>query len=204
MKFGSDEIEVKFYLVNPEVIIERLNIIGASPKRPRCHELNILFDDATGTLQASRRILRLRKDDQILLTYKGAGEEINGVLSRREIEVVVSDFDTVRDLLLGLGFHSSMMYEKYRTVYDFNDCEVVLDELPYGWFCEIEGANSRAIKTTSRKMGLHWDARILKSYRMLFEQWKQDRDIVFPDLTFANFEGLIVTPGDLGVIASGG
>jgi adenylate cyclase class 2 len=202
MKDGPDEIEVKFYLANPEVMLERLKNIGARLKRSRCRELNILFDDATGTLQASKRILRLRKDEQCLLTYKGAGEEINGVLSRREIEVVVSDFDTARDLLLGLGYHASMAYEKYRTVYAFNDCEVVLDELPYGWFCEIEGVNPQAIRTTSKKMGLQWDARIIKSYRMLFEQLKQDKDISFPDLTFANFKDLSVTPEDLGVIAS--
>jgi adenylate cyclase class 2 len=202
MKDGPDEIEVKFYLNNPEAFLDRLTKIGARLKRARCHEINILFDDERGTLQASRQILRLRKDEQSILTYKGMGEEIDGVLSRREIEVVVSNFDDASDLLLGLGYHSSMKYEKFRIVYDFNACEVVLDELPYGWFCEVEGEEPQVIQTTARKIGLRWEARILKSYRMLFEQWKQNRDITFPDLTFTNFKGSSVTPEDLGVIPS--
>ncbi len=64
----------------------------------------------------------------------------------------------------------------------------------------LKGWNLKIIQTTARKMGLRWEARILKSYRILFEQWKQNRDITFPDLTFANFKGIIVTPEDLGVI----
>lgn len=111
-------------------------------------------------------------------------------------------FNTASDLLLGLGYHAYMKYEKFRAVYDFNDCEIVLDELPYGWFCEIEGVAPQEIQTTARKMGLRWEARILKSYRILFEQWKQNRDITFSDLTFANFKGMIVTPEDLGVISA--
>ncbi len=200
MNDGPDEIEVKFYLSGPEAFLDRLTNIGACLKRGRCHEINTLFDDVAGTLQASRRILRLRKDEQSILTYKGAGEEIGGVISRREIEVVVSDFNAASDLLLGLGYHAFMKYEKFRVTYDFNDCEVVLDELPYGWFCEIEGVEPQEIQTTARKMGLRWEARILKSYRILFEEWKQDRDITFPDLTFDNFKSIIVTPEDLGVI----
>jgi predicted adenylyl cyclase CyaB len=200
MKDGPDEIEVKFYLNGHEAFLDRLTKSGASIKRARCHEINILFDDVAGTLQASRRILRLRKDVQSILTYKGMGEEIGGVLSRREIEVVVSDFDTAGNLLLGLGYHAFMKYEKFRIVYEFNDCEVVLDELPYGWFCEIEGVKPQDIRTTARKMGLRWEARILRSYRILFEQWRQNRQATFPDLTFANFKGIMVTPEDLGVI----
>lgn len=92
MNDGPDEIEVKFYLSGPEAFLARLTNIGACLKRARCYEINTLFDDVVGTLQASRRILRLRKDEQSILTYKGVGEEIGGVLSRREIEVVVSDF----------------------------------------------------------------------------------------------------------------
>ena len=40
------------------------------------------------------------------------------------------------------------MYEKYREAFDLNDLEIVLDEMPYGNFVELEG-NEQAIKADS-------------------------------------------------------
>ena len=56
-------------------------------------------------------------------------------------------------------------------------CEVVLDELPFGWFCEIEGVDHlKLFRQLARKMGLRWEARILNGYWMIFEQWKENMD----------------------------
>jgi len=199
MKDIPKEIEIKFYLAYPEAFPDRLINIGARLKRERCHELNLLLDDAAGGLQATGQILRLRKDDQATLTYKGKGEAKAGVLSRTEIEVIISDFAAGQALFEGLGYQPRMIYEKYRTSMELNGCEVVLDQLPYGWFCEIEGTTPQHVRATTKKMGLHWDARIIRSYRMLFEQCKHNMGLTFTDLTFNNFKGIIVTPEDLEV-----
>jgi adenylate cyclase, class 2 len=199
VKNNPNEIEVKFYLKSPDIFCDRLNKIGAILTRARCHEINLLFDDNAGSLNVNKQILRLRKDSQVLLTYKGKGEVKDDVLSRREIEVIVSDFEATRELLEMLGYQPHMTYEKYRTAYDLFGCEIVLDELPYGWFCEIEGQKPRLIQTAAKKIGLYWDARIIKSYRMLFDDFKQNKGMIINDLTFANFKGIQVIPEDLGV-----
>jgi len=202
MEYIPKEIEIKFYLAHPGAFLDKLINIGARVKRERCHELNLLFDDAVGSLQANGQILRLRKDDLVTLTYKAKGEVKAGVLSRTEIEVIVSDFTASQALFEGLGYKPHMTYEKYRTSMELNACEVVLDELPYGWFCEIEGKTPQHVRAAARKMGLSWDARITRSYRMLFEQCKHNKSLTFTDLTFNNFKGIIVTPEELEVKSS--
>ena len=57
----------------------------------------------------------------------------------RKSKFEVSSFDNAKALLEALGYRVSVMYEKYRTTYDWGGCEVTLDEMPYGDFAEIEG-----------------------------------------------------------------
>jgi adenylate cyclase class 2 len=196
---NPQENEVKFYLIDPEAFLRRLTGAGANLRRARCHETDLRFDDGNGSLCAANRVLRLRQDDQARLTYKGPGEVLGGVSSRREIEVIVSDFDTTRELLDALGYRPCLLYEKYRTIYDFLDCEVVLDEMPYGWFCEIEGQSPVSIQQVAAQLTLHWENRILDSYSVLFARCRNALVLALNDLTFSNFKGISVTPLDLGV-----
>jgi adenylate cyclase class 2 len=195
----SREIEVKFYLTDPEGFIVHLIAAGAILKHQRYHETDLRFDNVAGDLCVTGQVLRLRKDNEITLTYKGAGDVSTGVTSRREIEVIVSDFDIARELLEAIGYHPSLMYEKHRTVYNLNQCEVVLDEMPYGWFCEIEGDTPLMIQQTAELLALNWGTRILDSYTFIFARCRDALGLAFSDLSFQNFKDVSVTPHDLGV-----
>ncbi len=199
MQAKSEEIEVKFYLTDPVGFAARLTEDGAIMDKPRCYERDLRYDDRKGSLTKADQVLRLRMDDQATLTYKGSGVLKAGASSRQEIEVKVSDFDTAQKLLEALGYHLILVYEKYRTTYTYLHCAVVLDQMPYGWFCEIEGENPENIKEAARKLGLNWEARIVDSYTKLFQIYKDKRGSVFNDLTFANFKTITVTAQDLGV-----
>jgi adenylate cyclase class 2 len=91
-----------------------------------------------------------------------------------------------------------MRYEKYRTTYTLGDLEVVLDEMPYGDFAEIEGPDGQSIQTAAQRLDLNWDTRILDSYTVLFERVRAQLGVGFRDLSFENFKGLTVTPEMLG------
>ncbi len=39
-----------------------------------------------------------------------------------------------------MGLVKNLVYEKRRKTYKFRDVEIVLDELPFGFFMEIEGS----------------------------------------------------------------
>lgn len=190
----DQELEVKFYLTDPQRYKERLEAAGGQLIQPREHEINLRFDTPDGTLTRSSRVLRLRRDDHITLTYKDPGELTGGVRSRREIELTVNDFSAARAFLEALGFQVSLMYEKYRTAYVLDNCHVTLDEMPFGHFTEIEGPDAENICIASQKLGLNWDARITDSYTRLFESLQGRMNLKFRDLTFENFSNLVVTP----------
>jgi adenylate cyclase, class 2 len=194
------ELEVKFYLTRLKELEEKLIAQGAQLKDPRVYEINLRFDTPDLSLLNTGRLLRLRNDSRARVTYKGLGSIEGGVRLRKELEFTVSNFDTARETFEALGYEVYMMYEKYRTTYKLGNLEVVLDELPYGDFIEIEGPDGESIQQAARQIGLNWDARILESYTVLFENVRMQLGFDFRDLSFDNFKGLQITPAVLGVM----
>jgi adenylate cyclase class 2 len=196
------ELEVKFYLSRRKELEERLIAQGGQLKEPRVHEINLRFDTPDLSLSNSGRLLRLRLDSRARVTYKGMGSIEGGARLRQELEFTVSNFDTARALLEALGYEVYMMYEKYRTSYKLGSLEVVVDEMPYGDFAEIEGPDGQSIQTAAQQLDINWDARIMDSYTVLFEVARAKFGFGFRDLSFENFMGLTVTPEVLGVLVA--
>jgi len=167
------EQEAKFYISNLPALETRLQGKAAVLKHPRVFESNLRFDLPDGSLSAARQVLRLRQDERIRLTFKGAMDLAREVTSRTEIEFEVSSFESARALLEALGYRVNVMYEKYRTTYTLGGCEVTLDEMPYGSFAEIEGPDAAAIRQVAQSLGLQWAARSSESYLMLFSRLRQ-------------------------------
>ena len=180
-------------------IERRLVSLGARLTLPRVFEINLRFDTPGGDLGRTLRVLRLRQDKIVRLTYKGPASGLGGARLRQEIEFEVSDFAAARAFLEGLGYRVVMTYEKYRTAYDLDGAEVSLDQLPYGTFVEVEGPDPETIQTVTRKLGLDWEATIPASYTVLFDQLKERRNLPFSDLSFENFKDLAITHVDLEV-----
>ncbi len=142
MSNKGQETEAKFYLLHLDSAAARLDALQARLVQPRVLETNLRFDLPDGSLTSTGRVLRLRRDTQARLTYKGAGQNKSGVLDRQEIEFIVEDDQKARQFLEALGYRKSMYYEKYRTTYELEEALIMLDELPYGSFLEIEGGSS--------------------------------------------------------------
>ncbi|GAB4577883.1 MAG: hypothetical protein Fur0022_06150 [Anaerolineales bacterium] len=193
------ELEVKFLLANPGAFINRLQALGAHLEAPRLHETNLRFDTPDQALRRSYQVLRLRQDAKARVTYKGPGELQGGVRARQEIEFGVDDFDAARATFEALGYEVSFVYEKYRTTYQLENVEIVLDETPIGTFTEIEGPDAESIQTTAHHLRLDWNARINDSYVYLFEKAKLALGLPFRDLTFENFRDVVITSQALGV-----
>ena len=134
------ETEAKFYVQDLSRIKTQLEQVNAHLIQVRVLETNIRFDLPGARLSAEGRVVRLRRDTQVRLTYKSAGNNDHGVLSREEIEFVVEDFEKAQRFLEALGYQKLFYYEKYRTTYELSETLVMLDELPYGTFVEIEGS----------------------------------------------------------------
>lgn len=193
------ETEVKFNLSNPEAYLARVIALDGQLIQPRTHERNIRFDLPDHSLSMAGRVLRLRQDAEVHLTYKDSGRLVDGVLTRREIEFKADDFDTARRFLEALDYQEYASYEKYRQVYALGDLLVTLDELPYGTFTEIEGEPASMIQVVATSLHLDWSKRINFSYLVMFDIMKKNLNFTGNALSFEALSGLSITPLDLGV-----
>jgi len=206
MSATQQEIEAKFYVRDLDGIITRLHELEAHLIQRRVLETNLRFDLPDGSLRSEGRVLRLRRDTVARFTYKGPSTNERGVLSRTEIEFTVDDFEKAKEFMEALGYQKLLYYDKYRTTYELQTSEgsvhVMLDELPYGNFVEIEGKSSETIRVTADQLNLNWDTAIGTSYTALFERARKTLRFVFRDLSFENFAGMEVNASDLGVRAA--
>ncbi len=200
---NGHETEAKFFVRDLKKIELRLLELKAQLIQPRLHEINLRFDNANDELRSSLRVLRLRQDDKARLTFKGSSEEQpGGILRRREIEFIVEDFDSAKDFLEALGYRVVVFYEKFRAVYDLNDTHIMLDELPYGQFIEIEGENAETIRKTVDLLGINWDAMVRAGYHALFERVAGKYGLEPSPLSFVALKNVNITTEDLGIEAA--
>jgi adenylate cyclase, class 2 len=190
MAMDAVEIEVKFWVPQPEVLVERILALGADAGR-RVFERNWIFDDSGAGLAARGELLRLRKDDAWRLTYKLPCAHDGEFKVRRELETTLADGEVLAAVFRALGLESVRCYEKWRQTFDLDGAHLCLDTLPFGTFLEIEGSGER-IRRVAADLGLPWPRRILGTYLDLFHIVAEEMNPPFSDITFANFKGLAV------------
>jgi adenylate cyclase class 2 len=175
------EIEVKFYVADMECIQRRILALGAE-SRGRVFENNIRYEDEKNTL--------IRKKS--ILTFKSSPPATSREFKvLNELEVEVSDFQTMNRILENLGLHPEQVYEKWRETFILDQTGFYLDTMPYGTFLEIEGTQ-KDIRTYAASLDLNWQKRILLNYLEIFEIIRQTLSLDFKDLTFKNFENIRV------------
>ena len=190
------EVEIKLHTPDLEAVRRSLSDAGATLLKPRVYERNLRYDSADGSLTARGEVLRLRQDETAKLTFKSDYSVEDGIVSRFEAEVTVSDLETMALILQRLGFVEALIYEKYRATYALDGAEIVLDELPYGNFTEIE-ADAATIERLVETLGLSGARRMSGSYVDIFARLKALLGIEARDCTFETFEDLIVDLSDL-------
>ena len=136
----SIEIEKKYRLTKAqrEEILERLKEIDAEYIGEDLEE-NILYRG--GILDEKRAVLRIRKiGEKAILTFKQRIQNDSDVKHQTEHETSVSDPDEIENIVENLGFKKKLIYEKRRKTWRFRQVEIVVDQLPFGLFMEIEGS----------------------------------------------------------------
>jgi adenylate cyclase class 2 len=183
MKIETTEIETKFNLPSIDDFHRNVLDYGGRLVQPRTLERNLRFDTPEGRLSATEQILRLRSDHKTTLTYKRSVH----AEKRTEIQFELNDFDAAKNLLEALGFEVIFIYEKYRQIFQVGDVYLMIDELPFGTFVEIEGPSLESIKQAAHNLDLKWNNRITTNYLSLFERLRDHYKLTFRDATFANF-----------------
>ena len=144
------EIEKK-YRIDKKLLVEltaRLGELGATFTNETFEE-NYLHRG--GVLDGNNAFLRLRKTNHVnTLTYKEKVGSENDFKHQIEFETIVSDVDAMEHIIEKLGYELSIVYEKHRKTWRLGKVEVVLDELPFGYYMEIEGEINDILRAEKR------------------------------------------------------
>ncbi len=165
----SLEIEKKYRLGDGdrERVTRALTELGAVFAGREFEENCIYGGAALGDRPA---IVRIRKvGSRTLLTYKRRLESDFAVKKQIEHEVEVSDAGATESILEELGLRPKLIYEKHRDTWKFRSVEVVIDELPFGLFMEIEGSVS-SIKEVEMLLDIEDMEAELETYPRLTER----------------------------------
>lgn len=149
---------------------------------PLHDEVNDLFDDPQRTLSQSGRTIRVRRAaGRSILTYKGQARFHEGVKTREEREVEVSDAGEAEGILAGLGLERRFRYEKRREEWDLLGCVIALDQTPIGDFIEVEG-DPPSIRRVFVALDLDFTEVIPYSYAELYRRRRKDEPSLPPDM----------------------
>lgn len=112
-------------------------------------QLDEYYDTPDRQLKKQDLVIRIRSTgDKKTIALKSPRIELeSGMTSRVELEFLSAENETVKNQLIRQGLNSYESSEKERWTFIHNDCEIVLDKLPFiGSFMEIEGPSEIAIK----------------------------------------------------------
>jgi len=149
----SIEIEKKYRLTRKQrdEVLRRLPELGAKHLGSDFEE-NVLY--AGDALESGRAVLRLRRvGKDAILTYKERFPSRSDIKHQREDETRIDDPDAMELILDALGFTPALVYEKRRETWVLDQTEIVVDELSFGLFMEIEGTE-QGIRELENKLGI--------------------------------------------------
>jgi adenylate cyclase class 2 len=172
------EIEKKYRLTQPQrrAIERRMRALSITPGEVE-YEENTLYRG--GRLDLGGCALRLRRvNGRANLTFKRRLPSQSAIKHQEEHEVSIEDPDAIDAILKALGFRPAVIYEKRRTRWDVGKAAVVIDELPFGRFMEIE-ASVREIKRVEKLLGAENLPAVLKTYpTMAAESGRMKKGII--------------------------
>ena len=155
-----EEIEIKFLNIDQVAIENKLISLGAQ-KAGDFHYKRIVFDYPDFHLDRQSAWVRLRDEgDKTTLTFKqrlgeNMRDRLTGDDGMYEREIIVSDFEATREILLKIGLIEKIYQENKRTRYIFNGVECDIDTWPLlKPYLEIEGKTWDEVNATAARLGL--------------------------------------------------
>ncbi len=168
------EIEKKYRLAKTRrpVIEKRLRELGVSP-RPVEFEENTLYRG--GRIDLGSCALRLRRvGARAILTFKQRLPTKSSIKHQQEDETEVGNAEAAHAILTALGFRPALVYEKRRTRWQMGRAEIVIDELPFGLFMEIEGTE-KEIARVETLLGIEDLPAVMETYPTLTARLGKER-----------------------------
>ena len=172
------EIEKKYRLreLQRDQIIARLAALNF-PSSPTEFETNVIYRNST--LASENAIVRLRRvGDRSILAFKKRYTSTSAIKHQLEEETEVTDVEAMALILMHLGLSESLIYEKRRQTFHYAGTEIAIDELPFGFFMEIEGVE-QDIEKAENELGIADLRAIEDTYPALTQKYgKRKGDVI--------------------------
>lgn len=162
------EVELKFLDVDHSSLRDRLRTVRAK-RISGYFEKNIVLDDLGRTLYKRSALLRLRQAGKTTMTVKRIPTLISDeskVKVYEEYQSEITNYDEMISCLHILGYDPVFRYEKFREKWEFMDCLICVDTLPFGNYVEIEGTEQN-ILNCALELGLDIKSSSKKTYHEL-------------------------------------
>lgn len=163
------ELEIKIQIGSVEhfhAIYDSCNELFGPPVS-HVLQLDEYYDTPDGQLKKQDLVIRIRSNgEKKTIALKSPRIELpSGMTNRIELEFLSAEGEKVHEQLLGQGLLPNEAAEKERWTFIYNDCEIVLDKLPFiGSFIEIEGPSEIAIHKIVELLDLSSCRIIRKNY----------------------------------------
>lgn len=183
------EYEAKFLQIDIDAIRSRLRAADATLEQPLRLLRRIVYESPQ--LNAKNAYIRVRDEGhRVTLTYKQF--DALALDGAKELEVVVSDFQTTVDLLAAIGITGTAYQESRRENWRLGDVDIMIDEWP--WlvpYIEIEADEPAQVQSVAEHLGLAWaDAAfgdIMVAYRDQYPHLDLNQQIsVLPEVKFGD------------------
>jgi predicted adenylyl cyclase CyaB len=170
-----NELEIKIQIDSEEhfnSVYERcLQLCGS----PISHMLQLdeYYDTSDRQLKKQDLVVRIRTNgEKKTIALKSPRIDLpSGMTSRIELEFLSAEGERVHHQLLSQGLQPNEAAEKERWSFVYQDCEIVLDKLPFiGSFIEIEGPSECAIHEIVNLLALSSGKVIRKNYGELMKE----------------------------------
>ena len=175
------EFELRVLDIKVDIIISKLIELGAVHVKDRnMKRYSYKIPKGPDVLESW---MRLRDDgEKIVLTIK----EIHAytIDGTKETEIIVSNFEQTKNLLLKLGFIPKSYQENKRSSWMLDDVEIEIDSWPkIPSYLEIEGKNRESVEKMVVKLGFSLDQATGLGVKQIYAKYGLDVNS-FKELTF--------------------
>ena len=127
----TPEIEYKFFPNDIQKVLENLEKVATKTKE-RTLMRGVLYRGEDNATFRDMNVLRVRDEgDQVRVNMKQRYVGETRMEHALEKEFIVSDFETTIEMFAHIGLIVSQRSEKYRTVWEYDTCEIMFDETPW-------------------------------------------------------------------------
>lgn len=183
------ETEIKIILrdTNIEKLINKIEKVLNVKKTPVFHQTTHQFFLEDYTKQNSFPRIRNEEDGRNTLTLKvKIPENTSQYFKRIELEVDISNPQTLTDMMPFFGYPKKVTWEKRRINFKpvkNSNFKISLDETPMGYFLEIESTEGK-IEKIIEALGLTTFERTKKAYLGVWEEYNKKRNQNIENMMF--------------------